>query len=100
MCRSESTTLLVCTTPALGGDPDIPLDRSINYTIIMDNAPSPSNSGDLRLTLATTNPNISNNALDMTDYTIDSGSPITINVRTTCTSSFDSYDVAMVLGHV
>ena len=91
MCRSESTTLLVCTAPALsGGDPDIPLDRSINYTIIMDNAPGPSNSGDLRLSLATTNPNISNNALDMTDYTIDSGSPITINVRTTCTSSLIS----------
>ena len=90
MCRSESPTLLVCTAPALsGGDPDITLDRSINYTIIMDNAPGPSNSGDLRLSLAT-NPNISNNALDMTDYTIDSGSPITINVRTMCTSSLIS----------
>ena len=52
MCRSESPTLLVCTAPALSArDPDIPLDRSINYTIIMDNAPGPSNSGDLRLTL-------------------------------------------------
>ena len=51
MCRSESPTLLVCTAPALsGGNPDIPMDSSINYTIIMDNAPGPS-SGDLRLTL-------------------------------------------------
>ena len=50
MCRSESPTLLVCTAPALSGD--IPLDRSINYTIIMDNAPGPSNTGDLRLSLA------------------------------------------------
>ena len=78
---------MVCTAPALSArDPDIPLDRSINYTIIMDNAPGPSN-GDLRLTLATTNPNINNNAVNTTVYTIDSGSPITINVRTTCTSS-------------
>ena len=52
MCHSESPTLLVCTAPALsGGDPDIPLDRSINYTIIMDNAPGPSNTGDLELSL-------------------------------------------------
>ena len=52
MCRSESPTLLVCTAPALnGGDLDIPLDRIINYTIIMDNASGLSNSGDLRLTL-------------------------------------------------
>ena len=50
MCRSESPTLLVCTAPALsGGDP---MDYIINYTIIMDNAPGPSNSGDLRLSLA------------------------------------------------
>ena len=58
MCRSENPTLLVCTAPALSAcDPDIPLDRSINYTIIMDNAPDPSNSGDLRLSLGV-NPNI------------------------------------------
>ena len=37
------------TAPALiGGDQG----DSINYTIIMDNAPGPSNSDDLRLTLA------------------------------------------------
>ena len=49
VCHPESSTLLVCTAPALsGGDP---LDSSINYTIIMDNAPGPSNSGDLRLSL-------------------------------------------------
>ena len=49
VCHSESPTLLVCTAPALsGGDP---MDSSINYTIIMDNAPGPSNSGDLRLSL-------------------------------------------------
>ena len=49
VCRPESPTLLVCTAPALsGGDP---MDSNINYTIIMDNAPSPSNSGGLRLSL-------------------------------------------------
>ena len=47
MCRSENPTLLVCTAPALSGDPG----SIINYTIIMDNAPGPSNSGDLRLSL-------------------------------------------------
>ena len=49
MCHTDSSTLLVCTAPALSGDD--PLDNSINYTIIMDNAPGPSNSGDLRLIL-------------------------------------------------
>ena len=49
MCHPESDTLLVCIAPALnGGDP---MDHIINYTIIMDNAPGLSNSGDLRLTL-------------------------------------------------
>ena len=82
VCRSESSTLLVCTSPALsGGDP---LDSSINYTIIMDNAPGPSNSGDLRLTLVA-NPNIDTDGLATTDYTVGAGTPITINVRTACT---------------
>ena len=93
MCRSESPTLLVCTAPSLSGS--VP-GSIINYTIIMDNAPGPSNSGDLRLSLVA-NPNINNNALEMTDYTIDSGSPITINVRTTCTSSLISENIHMML---
>jgi len=39
----------VCTAPSLsGGDP---LDSSINYTVVMDNAPGPSNTGDLSLSL-------------------------------------------------
>ena len=54
VCRPESPTLLVCTAPALsGGDPG----DSINYTLIMDNAPGPSNTGDLRLSLVP-NPSI------------------------------------------
>ena len=48
MCRSESPTLLVCTAPELSGG--VP-GSIINYTIIMDNAPGPSNSGDLELRL-------------------------------------------------
>ena len=79
MCRPESPTLLVCTAPALsGGDP---LDNSISYTIIMDNAPGPPD--DLRLSLVP-NPNIATNGLATTDYTVGAGTPITINVRTTC----------------
>ena len=87
MCRPESSTLLVCTAPALsGGDPT---DSSINYTIIMDNAPGPSNSGDLRLSLVP-NPSIGTDGLDTTDYTPGAGTAITINVRTTCTLSLIS----------
>ena len=73
----------MCTAPALSGG--VPGD-SINYTIIMDNAPGPSNSGDLRLSLVS-NPNISTNGLATTDYTVGTETPITINVRTTCTIS-------------
>ena len=81
MCRPESPTLLVCTAPALsGGDP---LNSSINYTIIMDNAPGPSDSEGLRLSLAP-NPSISTDGLATTDYTVGAGTPIIINVRTTC----------------
>ena len=84
VCRPESPTLLVCTAPALsGGDP---LDRSISYTIIMDNAPGPSDIEGLRLSLVP-NPNIATNGLATTDYTVGAGTPITINVRTTCTVS-------------
>ena len=87
MCCPESPTLLVCTAPALsGGDP---MDSNINYTIIMDNAPGPSNSGDLRLSLAP-DPSIGNNGLDTTDYTPSAGTAITINVRTTCSLSLIS----------
>ena len=82
MCRPESPTLLVCTAPALsGGDP---MDSSINYTIIMDNAPGPNSSGDLRLSLVP-DPSITTNGLATTDYTVGAETPITINVRTTCT---------------
>ena len=81
MCRPENSTLLVCTAPELSG----PLG-SINYTIIMDNAPGPSNTGDLRLTLVP-NPSIDTDGLATTDYTVGAGTPITINVRTTCTVS-------------
>ena len=66
MCRSESPTLLVCTAPALSGIPG----SIINYTIIMDNAPGPS---DLPLTL------VPNPRINTTDYTVSAGSPITIN---------------------
>ena len=83
MCRPENSTLLVCTAPALsGGNPG----DSISYTIIMDNAPGPSNTGGLRLTLAP-DPSIDTDGLDTTDYTVGAGTPITINVRTTCTVS-------------
>jgi len=37
----------VCTAPSLSGDPP----DSINYTVVMDNAPGPSNTGDLSLSL-------------------------------------------------
>ena len=64
MCRPESPTLLVCTAPALsGGDP---LDNSINYTVIMDNAPGPSDSGDLRLSLVP-NPSIATDGSALVD---------------------------------
>ena len=49
VCRPQSSTSLVCTAPSLsGGDP---LDSSINYTVVMDNAPGPSNTGLLGLSL-------------------------------------------------
>ena len=80
MCHSENSTLLVCTTPALsGGDPDIPLDRTINYTIIMDNAPGPSNSGDLRLSLVR-NPIIATDGSALVNKQFRSGAVIQIRV--------------------
>ena len=85
MCRSESPTLLVCTAPALSGG--VPFSI-INYTIIMDNAPGPS---DLPLTL------VPNPRINTSDYTVSAGSPITItyNVRTTLISEHlaCNYDV-------
>ena len=89
MCRSESPTLLVCTAPELsGGDPG----SIINYTIIMDNAPGPSNTGDLELRLA--NPRI-----NTSDYTVSAGTPITItyNVRTTLISEHLAYNYGIVM---
>ena len=85
MCRSESPTLLVCTAPTLRGG--VPFSI-INYTIIMDNAPGPS---DLPLTL------VPNPRINTSDYTVSAGSPITItyNVRTTLISGHltCNYDV-------
>ena len=86
MCRPESSTLLVCTAPALSGG--VPGD-SINYTIIMDNAPGPSNTGGLRLSLVP-NPRIATDGLATTDHMVGTRTPITINVRTTCTVSLIS----------
>ena len=77
MCCPENSTLLVCTAPRLIGGVQ---GDSINYTIIMDNAPGPS---DLRLSLVA-NPSIDTDGLATTDYTVGAGTPITINVRTTC----------------
>ena len=82
LCRSASPTLLVCTAPRLIGGVQ---GDSINYTIIMDNAPGPSNTGELRLSLAP-NPNIATDGLATTDYTVGAGTPIIINVRTTCSA--------------
>ena len=78
MCRPESPTLLVCTAPALsGGDP---MDSSINYTIIMDNAPGPSNSGDLRLSLVP-NPNIATDGSALVNSQFTPGTVILIRVH-------------------
>ena len=63
------------------------MDSSVDYTIIMDNAPGPPD--DLRLTLVP-DPSISTDGLDTTDYTVGAGTPITINVGTTCTVSLIS----------
>ena len=77
VCHPESSTLLVCTAPALsGGDP---LDSSINYTIIMDNAPGPSNSGDLRLSLVP-NPDIATDGSALVNQQFRSGTVIQIMV--------------------
>ena len=76
MCRTESSTLLVCIAPALSDDP---LDNSINYTIIMDNAPGPSNSGDLRLSLVR-NPLIATDGSALVNQQFRSGAVIQIRV--------------------
>ena len=82
MCRPESPTLLVCTAPALsGGDP---LDSSINYTIIMDNAPGPSNTGDLRLSLVP-NPSIATDGSALVNQQFTPGTVIQIRVYEYCT---------------
>ena len=78
MCRPESPTLLVCTAPALsGGDP---MDSNINYTIIMDNAPGPSSSGDLRLSLVP-NPSIATDGSALVNSQFTSGTVILIRVH-------------------
>ena len=76
MCRPESSTLLVCIAPALSDDP---LDNSINYTIIMDNTPGPSNSGDLRLSLVR-NPIIATDGSVLVNQQFRSGAVIQIRV--------------------
>ena len=77
-CRPQSSTSLVCTAPSLsGGDP---LDISINYTVVMDNAPGPSNTGPLGLSLVS-NPSIAMDGLQTTQYTPGTATPITIDVR-------------------
>ena len=76
VCRPESSTLLVCTAPALSG----PMG-SINYTIIMDNAPGPSDIVGLRLSLVP-NPSIATDGLATTDHMVGTRTPIIINVRT------------------
>ena len=77
VCHTDSSILLVCIAPALsGGDP---LDNSINYTIIMDNAPGPSNSGDLRLSLVR-NPTIATDGSALVNQQFRSGAVIQIRV--------------------
>ena len=82
VCHPKSAASLVCTAPALsGGDP---MDSSINYTIIMDSAPAPSNGGDLRLSLVPDPIIVTNgSALVINDFTPGIRSPIRIHVRTT-----------------
>ena len=82
MCHPESPTLLVCIAPAL--NVSNPMGSSINYTIIMDNAPGPSDSGGLRLSLAP------DPSIVTTDYTVGAGTLITIEVCTTCSLSLIS----------
>ena len=78
VCRPESPTLLVCTAPALSGG--VPMDNSINYTIIMDNAPGPSNSGDLRLSLVS-NPSIATDGSALVNQQFTPGTVIQIRVH-------------------
>ena len=79
VCRPQSAVLLVCTAPSLSGGS--PLDNSINYTVtvVMDNAPGPSNTGDLSLSLVS-NPSIPMDGLQTTEYTPGAETPITIDV--------------------
>jgi len=76
LCRPQSAMLLVCTAPSLSG---VPLG-SINYTVVMDNAPGPSNTGLLSLSLVS-NPFIPTDGLETTQYTPGAETPITIDVR-------------------
>ena len=78
LCRPESPTLLVCIAPALSGG--VPMDSSINYTIIMDNAPGPSNTGDLRLSLVP-NPSIATDGGALVNQQFTPGTVIQIRVH-------------------
>ena len=77
VCHPQSATLLVCTAPSLSGGS--PLDNSITYTVVMDNAPDPSNTGDLSLSLVP-DPSIPTDGLETTQYTPGADTPITIDV--------------------
>jgi len=79
VCRPQSDTLLVCTAPSLSGHPL----GSINYTVMMDNAPGPSNTGLLSLSLVP-DPLIPTDGLETTQYTPGADTPITIDVSKCC----------------
>ena len=55
------------------------MDTSINYTIIMDNAPGPSDSGDLRLSLAP-NPGVASDGSALVNQQFTPGTVIQIRV--------------------
>jgi len=79
VCRPQSDMLLVCTAPSLSGHPL----GSINYTVVMDNAPGPSNTGLLSLSLVSS-PFIPTDGLETTQYTPGAETPITIDVSKCC----------------
>ena len=79
LCHPRSARLLVCTAPSLSGDP---LDSSINYTVVMDNAPGPSNIGDLSLSLVP-DPSIPTDGSALSNAVFTPGNFIQIRVNLT-----------------
>ena len=79
MCHARSGTSLVCTAPSFsGGDP---LDTtSINYTVVMDNAPGPSNTGLLGLSLVP-DPSIPTDGSALLNAVFTTGNVIQIRVN-------------------